>query len=66
MPASFVNDPEYWCDRAREKRTLAEHLRNEQAKQTMLRIARDYERLAERAEERIKRLATIEIGARGG
>jgi hypothetical protein len=52
MPASLVNDPEHWRDRAREKRTLAGRLRNEQAKQTVLRIANDYERLAERAEER--------------
>jgi hypothetical protein len=33
MPASFVNDPEHWRDRAREKRALAERLRNEQVKQ---------------------------------
>jgi hypothetical protein len=52
MPASLINDPEHWRDRAREKRALAERLRNEQAKQTMLRIASDYERLAEQAEER--------------
>jgi hypothetical protein len=52
MPASFVNDPEHWRDRARQKRALAERLRNEHAKQTMLRIANDYERLAQRAEER--------------
>jgi hypothetical protein len=52
MPASFVNDPEHWRDRAREKHALAERLRNEHAKQTMLRIVNDYERLAQRAEER--------------
>jgi hypothetical protein len=54
MPASLVNDPEHWRNRAREKRALAERLRNDQAKQTMLRIADDYERLAEQAEERSK------------
>jgi hypothetical protein len=58
MPASLVNDPEHWRDRAREKRALAERLRNEQAKQTMLRIANDFDRLAEQAEERSRRLAT--------
>jgi hypothetical protein len=46
MPASLINDPEHWRDRAREKRALAERLRNEHAKQTVL-----YERLAEQAEE---------------
>jgi hypothetical protein len=59
MPASLVNDPEHWRDRAREKRALAERLRNELAKQTMLRIANDFDRLAERAEERSRTLATI-------
>ena len=43
MPASLVNDPEHWRDRAREKRELAERLRNEQAKQTVLRVANEYE-----------------------
>jgi hypothetical protein len=52
MPASLINDPEHWRDRAREKRELAERLRNEQAKQTVLRVANEYERLAEQAEER--------------
>jgi hypothetical protein len=52
MPASLVNDPEHWRDRAREKRALAGRLKNEQAKQAVLRVATDYERLARRAEER--------------
>ena len=52
MPASLINDPEHWRDRAREKRALAERLRNDLAKETILRIADDYERLAQRAEER--------------
>jgi hypothetical protein len=54
----LVNDPEHWRDRAREKRALAERLRNELAKQTMLRIANEFDRLAEQAEERSRRLAT--------
>jgi hypothetical protein len=51
MPASLINDPEHWRDRAREKRELTERLRDEQAKQTVLRVANDCERLAEQAEE---------------
>jgi hypothetical protein len=65
MSASLVNDPEHWRDRAREKRALAERLRNELAKQTMLRIANDFDRLAERAEERSRRLAASKIGSPG-
>ena len=52
MPASLINDPEHWRDRAREKRALADRLTNEQAKQTVLRVANEYERLTEQAEER--------------
>src|SRR6516162_3009850 len=52
MPASLINDPEHWRDRAREKRALADRLTNEQVKQTVLRVANEYERLTEQAEER--------------
>jgi hypothetical protein len=54
MPASLINDPEHWRDRAREKRKLAERLQSEQAKQSVLRVANEYERLAEEAEERLR------------
>jgi len=55
MPASFLNDPEHWRHRAEEIRTLADDMKDEISKQMMLRIAQDYERLAQRAEERAKR-----------
>jgi hypothetical protein len=54
MPASFINDPEHWRQRAEQMRALAGEVNDEQAKETMLRIAKDYERLAERAEQRAK------------
>jgi hypothetical protein len=54
MPASFINDPDYWRDRAKEKRMLAEGMKDQLSKEKILRIARDYERLAQRAEERSK------------
>ena len=52
MPASSINDPEHWHARAEEMRRLAEDINDAATKQMMLRIARDYENLAVRAEER--------------
>jgi hypothetical protein len=54
MPASFINDPTHWHQRAEEARTIAEQMGDPQSKEAMLRIAKDYERLAERAERRAK------------
>jgi len=51
-PANFINDPTHWRARAEEMRTLAEHLKDDQARDTMLRLAADYDRLAQRAQER--------------
>ena len=56
MLASFINDPEHWLERAEQMRTLADELDDEQVKETMLRIANDYGRLAKRAEQRAKGL----------
>ena len=52
MPASSINDPEHWRARAEEMRRLAEDINDAATKEMMLRIARDYENLAVRAEER--------------
>jgi hypothetical protein len=46
MPALF-DDPEHWRSRAEEARVVAEQLSDPEAKRTMLRIATDYDRLAE-------------------
>jgi hypothetical protein len=56
MPARSINDPQYWLDRAKEARALAETI---EAKRMMLGIADDYERLAQRAEERAARLIPL-------
>ena len=54
MPTSFINDPAHWRQRAEEARTIAEQMSDLNSKDAMLRIATDYERLAERAEQRGK------------
>ena len=49
---SLLDDPEHWRSRAEEARSVAEQLSDPESRRTMLRIAADYERLAEHAELR--------------
>jgi hypothetical protein len=54
MPGSFINDPQHWRNRAEEARALAELMGDETSRQMMRQIADDYDRLAERAEQRAR------------
>jgi hypothetical protein len=54
VPSHFINDPAHWRQRAKEARTLAEQINDQASKEAMLRIAQDYDRLAERATRRAK------------
>ena len=47
-PRSFLNDPRHWRERAEEARSRADQIAEPQSKNAMLRIAHDYEVLAER------------------
>lgn len=49
-----INDPKHWRDCAAEVRLLAGDMRDLQAKAAMYQLAKDYEHLAERAEQRTK------------
>jgi hypothetical protein len=52
--SSHLDDAEYWRKRAKEVRALAEHVGALGAKNDILRMAEDYDRLAERAQERAR------------
>jgi hypothetical protein len=51
---STPRDARYWRERAEEVRVKGEHIRDPVAKRYMLGIARTYDHLAERADERDK------------
>jgi len=50
---SFLNDPTLWRERAEEARTRADQMSIPQCRMAMLRVADDYELLADRAAERV-------------
>jgi hypothetical protein len=52
MSGHSINDPQHWRFRAEEMRTLAEDMKDLVAREMMLRIAGDYDKLAKHAEHR--------------
>ena len=52
MTLSAINDARHWRDRAAEMRALSETMSNVEAAAIMLRLADDYDLLADRAAER--------------
>src|SRR5262245_22759707 len=53
MPHGSINcNPKHWRERAEEARTVAESLADSECRRMMLQVADDYEKLANRAEER--------------
>ncbi|MGA7865725.1 MAG: hypothetical protein WA709_30875 [Stellaceae bacterium] len=52
---TLLDDAEHWWGRAEETRTVAEIMPDPEARRIMFDIAEGYDRLAERAAERIGR-----------
>ncbi len=55
VPLSYVNDPAHWRRRAEETLTIAESMSDPVSRQILEDVARGYEQLATRAEERLAR-----------
>jgi hypothetical protein len=49
MAASHINDSKHWRDRAAERRALSDAMRDPETIGIMLRLADDYDTLADRA-----------------
>ena len=49
---THLTDPQHWRSRAEEMRTLGERSRDTGTKRTLLKIAVDYDTMAERAAQR--------------
>jgi hypothetical protein len=52
VPPHFVSDPKHWRERATEMRALAGQANDAETQAIMLRLAKDYDNLAVRAEIR--------------
>ena len=57
MPSrsEYINNPKRWHDRAAEMRVLSEMMNGVEARAIMLRLADDYDKMADRAEARARR-----------
>lgn len=59
---SYLNDPKHWRDRAEKTRAIAEQCWKDGEKERMLRVAHEYERLADLAAERLRSDAAFVAG----
>jgi hypothetical protein len=55
MTLQGLNDAKHWRDRAAEMRVLSVEMKDFEARTLMLKLANDYDKLADRAEDRATR-----------
>ena len=54
MTLQGINDAKHWRDRAAEMRVLSADMKDFEARTLMLKLANDYDKLADRAENRVR------------
>ena len=59
MPATNLQNPEFWPFRAEEVRTLADEMKHAETKAIMARIAEDYERIVKIVEQHLRDIRQI-------
>ena len=64
MPSHLADNADHWRKRAGELRRLAEIMSRVKPKETVLRLAEEYDRLASRAEERTKKSGKAQAPSR--
>jgi len=55
MTLQGLNDAKHWRDRAAEMRVLSGEMKDFESRTLMLKLANDYDKLADRAEDRARR-----------
>jgi hypothetical protein len=55
MALQTLNDVRHWRDRAAEMRVLSGEMKDFETRTLMLKLANDYDKLADRAEDRARR-----------
>ena len=55
IDVSLSDDPRHWCKRADEIRQLADKMTDPKDRETLLKLAADYDKLAQRAADRAQR-----------
>ena len=55
MDLQGIYDAKHWRDRAAQMRVLSDEIKDLEAQRTMLKLANDYDKIADRAEDRVAR-----------
>jgi hypothetical protein len=66
MSAQQINDPRHWRARAAQMRAMSDWMKDAETKATMLKLADDYDKLAERVDSSLSGLTYHQRSAVSG